>query len=472
MSTVAGRASAGATAPASLLILAAIAVTVFLSLNFNLFRVVPQDRFVQPTSVSEKLIVDAIAHAERTGDTRFPLGHLVTPDAGGQFRPYLSQYGLQAVVWRALNRDLGLSIDALRSTNAVLMALMVAGLCAGLMRQFGWRSAVAAGLAYALTPWFVMYSRDLYWISWIWLAPAALGFAAGHWMYRRGSAPWLFLLVFAMAMFVKLASGYEYVSTIALAAAAPVAYFGLRDGVNWRGVLARLIAMALATLLAAGVALGLHMSRFESTNEASGRIANLVSKRLYGADPQQVAVEACESEVWAGDDCVATYVQSLQANPLVVVARYFVARDVLPWLGGGTDVQDSAELKAAVAQFKAAPTAAGLRQVADKVDGDDLRKIANSGATAIALIGLAMLATRRVLRLAGPSRLAWAALLALSAAAPLSWFVLAKGHSYIHLGLNMVLWYVTYIPVALSLVLACAPAGGTPDKSGARRRGA
>ena len=45
-------------------------------------------------------------------------------------------------------------------------------------------------------------------------------------------------------------------------------------------------------------------------------------------------------------------------------------------------------------------------------------------------------------------------LLLVAFSAPLSWFVAAKGHSYIHVGLNHVLWYVPFVPFACAMLFA------------------
>ena len=37
--------------------------------------------------------------------------------------------------------------------------------------------------------------------------------------------------------------------------------------------------------------------------------------------------------------------------------------------------------------------------------------------------------------------------------APLSWFIMAKGHSAIHLHINFVLWYITFIPCGMLLII-------------------
>jgi hypothetical protein len=44
-------------------------------------------------------------------------------------------------------------------------------------------------------------------------------------------------------------------------------------------------------------------------------------------------------------------------------------------------------------------------------------------------------------------------LLLMSALAPLTWFLMTKGHSYVHIHLNYVLWYVPFLPVAALILM-------------------
>ena len=41
----------------------------------------------------------------------------------------------------------------------------------------------------------------------------------------------------------------------------------------------------------------------------------------------------------------------------------------------------------------------------------------------------------------------------ISLLAPISWYILAKGHSSIHLHMNFVLWYITFIPCGILSII-------------------
>lgn len=73
-----------------------------------------------------------------------------------------------------------------------------------------------------LSPWIVVFGRNLYWCAFLWFTPAV--FVAYFVLARTRIGKWLSLIGVYLAFTLKCLAGYEYISTIILFAAAPLAY--------------------------------------------------------------------------------------------------------------------------------------------------------------------------------------------------------------------------------------------------------
>lgn len=68
----------------------------------------------------------------------------------------------------------------------------------------------------------------------------------------------------------------------------------------------------------------------------------------------------------------------------------------------------------------------------------------------VSIIGIMLTMTEKYLSHYKKINLALVVSLLLSILAPLSWYILAKGHSYIHVNINYILWYVPFLLIAFS----------------------
>jgi hypothetical protein len=456
--------------------LMAIVVFGFLSFLDNRFGVVDERWFNAFEVESEQLVLDGLVHAVRT-DATAVLGRYSRPDepdayararefyaAGnhaGEFERYESQYGLQARVMQPLSsalRALGVK-DELRAMHALLalaMAVAIGAMAHGLARLLPPGLALAFAATLTLSPWMTVMARNLYWVSFTWYLPfiAAVYLAAGS--YRSGKTFATLLAILFATYLLKLLCGYEFVTSIGLAASVPLVYAGVRDDQRWQAIAARVLANGVVLVLALLAAAALHAGTSAGGVSAGwSKVAITAEKRLSSATPMETARRACDADA----KCEKKIAQSLAANPWEITARYFRLNEALPWVSAvRLDEQERLTLRLAL----------GLGDGLGRGPRQDMAPVPQTEPTT--LLGTVDAALQFVLivldRAAFPTllivlgaifmhiepALRWSALFALGA--PLSWFFLAKGHSAIHMHLNHVLWSLPFVPWCVMAVVS------------------
>lgn len=461
--------------PACLLVLS------FLSFQFNLFRVTSQERFDTFQLDSEGLILDGIVH-HRLVSSASSLGHFrrAVPDTQAflndrehmdrvqdarPFLPYLSQFGLQYHVFDFLHSKCHLSVQQLEAVASLLMSLIVVGYFIALRRIVPTMAALGFCLAIALSPWTVYFARNLFWVEATWFLPCLVTLFLGNRRLTSANQLVLALLLF-IATLIKFLCGYDFITTVCLAALVPLAYYHAKYSSGVKVVVRQLGFASLAMFLAFACAIGLHLAFLnglasspndaasvsgaaKSTDIDNGGLALILrtaEKRLYSRDPDKTANEVCRDA--SGDGtidpaCVSLYEKSLKSNVLPVVARYFVFPHMVPWVDI-FDVQESNKtvLRSVLSSVKGKRFTEALYFTAQFHGSTLLSKI--MFLTLNVLVAYALYRRKRL------SDLLW---LGIAFAAPLSWYVVAKGYSEIHTHLCYVLWYLPYIPVAITLLL-------------------
>ena len=320
---------------------------------------------------------------------------VTTPEL--RFADYPTQYGLQQPVYGFLHANTPLdSLGALQLIPSLLTAVVLVMLFRRYLVIFGPRFATLFLLGMALSPWFIAFARNLYWNPFVLLLPAlAAAFlysAEGVWKRR------LLLLAVGAAVTLKCLINYEYLTSVAVLAAAVFMvgpYFDPRrtdpkpDFIMAATVMAVCVAgFVVAFLIHAGARGDTIIDGIRAMYEQD------IARRTYG-DASRFAGEAAES---------------LRASPLDVFRIYLF-------------------------------------------DWPERRRMVIPGKLflvmlAVALAGLAwMFVSRR------PERFRNFWLLSVYAFVPFSWYLFAKGHSYTQTHINFVLLYIGFLPALIYVVM-------------------
>ncbi len=313
--------------------------------------------------------------------------------SGYVFEPYESQLGLHGFVYYAAQRaydrlageNAGLLTGPLRAGAAFFMALTALLLVLQLRKRYNLLAAGIAWAVFTLSPWIVNFANKLYWVEFTWFLPALAGAYAVNHMDKRARCA---LLMF-LAVLVRSLCGYEYVSTVMLSGVVflLVEWLAGEKGKR-RAAFFSLLAIGLAALLGFFAALALHGLAMGGGNLAEGL--------------SRIVREVALKRTWGGSaDFEARLAASLDASPLTVVLYYFhFSTPVLTGLIGG----------------KLFPLLCAAPLVTFAVQA----KGGRVNAREVAFYALTLLST-------------------------LSWYLLAKGHSYDHTHLNFVLWYFGFV---------------------------
>lgn len=340
---------------------------------------------------------------------------------GGEFaayEAYASHPGGQGILFSALDRLLGappaLSLDVFRWITAILGGLAVGLIVAWFLLQFGPVTAGVVFLAALASPWLTVFGGKIFWALWAFYVPmlAAMFCLRGAERVDRRVVVRLGLLLCA-AMFVKtLFTGFEFFTTTAVMAVVPVVFYAVRH--EWSAGERRAAILVTAGALGFALALGLVVLLIQigaargSAWAGVEHVLDALRKRTY-ADPADYArmghdvpvVDVLLSYlkgVWldlnafirAPNDVVAWYLFRVQFAHLI--AGFGLASVVLLWL---------------------------FRRESDV---ERRRATALVAATWVSLV------------------------------APLSWFLLFKAHSAVHVGMNHIVWHMPFVLFGFAVV--------------------
>lgn len=321
-------------------------------------------------------------------------------DMGSRFIPYRSHPGANGWLASAadglLPRRQGGNLTTLHTGMAALTAGLFSLATALTWRRFGALAAVVLLAGTLLSPWVTMYARNLWWCLWAMYLPM-LGAA---WCVRRSPSHRVVAAVGVVGMAVKVGfTGFEFVSTVFIAGLIPFVYAlaARLSRASLRSAAIYASAMAAVGALGLGVLTVQNASQSGSWSTGLTHIWTVLGNRTHG-DPlthEAVYQAALSSTVW---------------------------RAVSPYL------------------FDLGPYS---------LSGSVYRSYSAWCAVAAVTTVVALWAARG----RGTSELRGLAAATLCAfLASMSWFILFKGHAFIHVHMDAIAWHLAFVPVSLVLL--------------------
>ncbi|MCI9134227.1 MAG: hypothetical protein HFI31_08580 [Lachnospiraceae bacterium] len=135
----------------------------------------------------------------------------------GQLEDYTSQFGLQGKVFRTLARymdyeNIFMNLRLLCSLGtAVVFVLLVLAIA----YKYGNLFAFSFYVVFWLSPWVVNFAYHLYWVEFTWFLPMLIGIACSIWIENRRFRLFCYGAVF-IAVMGKSLCGYEYITNVML----------------------------------------------------------------------------------------------------------------------------------------------------------------------------------------------------------------------------------------------------------------
>ncbi len=330
---------------------------------------------------------------------------------------YCSQIGGQAILLSLLDAAIPVSprfkLALFRGITAALSAIMLALIVRWFLLEFGLAASLAVLFSIVMSQWLTYFGRNLWWSLWVFYLPL-LG-VIYFLRYQSTSIrrrPLLLAAVVGAAVFVKCVfNGYEYITTTLIMMVTPLVYYHLRDGLSARRLVVDGAVVVIASLLAVAISflvLFFQIAAESSFQDAIDHIVHALERRTIGTGAELAVDKTGRTEI---------LVQYFDGTFFDLHQRswfdcgQFIHRNILQlryWM--------------LALIFALASISACCRSL-------------HTGATGT---------RRKHLSLVGAL---WFSILA-----PLSWFVIFKGHSYVHFHLNYVVWQMPFTLFGLALV--------------------
>jgi hypothetical protein len=408
--------------------------TLFASFQFNIFGVAEGEWFRTHQYDSEALIVGRMVRSNESGmfseggvlgkytdmpgDENHNTNALYRGDLeGGTFRRYESQMGMQGMYFSALDRlldsvgilSIGKRIGFYQSIHSFLLALVLSVLLIYIYIECGVVTTAVVLMTLIYSQWLVVFGDNMYWAMWLMYLPMVVSFALHKNEELTGNFNRLLTFVLiTVIFFAKCGAGYEYLSTILISLVTPSVYFALKNDWDFIKLSKRVVLLGLSgmagfvlALIVHGIQLSFALGGFE---KAKNSITTTIAKRTHG-NP---------------DVMPEVYRRSLESDFSQVFTMYW-SGEAISLANVGLDIKITFGtivtifLAVTILAFAISRSLSSLRE------------------------------ERRVLL--GLSAACWFSILA-----PLSWFFLAKGHSFIHTHMNHVLWHLPYTIFGFILV--------------------
>lgn len=275
------------------------------------------------------------------------------------------------------------------AVNAVVISLVLLWFAVEFDENLAW-GLLSLTMA---SPWLTVFGRNLYWIMGSWYLPMVCAMWICRSFGQRNSPSIvgyilqniIFATLMMISVFIKSTMGYEYLSTIVLAAITVLIYYGIKNRWSASRSLVLMFSGGIGSVAGFAGCLWIHYSRLVmyyggSQEDALNRIKHMINARTVGN------VSTLQQEFGA----------TVSGNPIVILLKYvFSVWNLFP------------------------PYILFL----------------------LPFVWISNVVLVKKMRFSLQMRaLAIATLFSMSA--PISWFVLARGHSFVHFHLNYVLWHL------------------------------
>lgn len=372
-------------------------VALFLNFRFNLFRIIPSNFFNKFEKGSEQLIVDRIIFSAENG-LLSNAGLLLRFGEDGQISTYLGQLGFQGFIFGVINNLTFslLPISFFHSLVSGFTALTLVGVFYNLDKLTNVKVSFLSFLVVLIaSPFLSSMSRNLYWVPGTMFLPLLLMLLFVQDLINSDSLmskKQLFLL--SLVFMFRFSMGFEFTSSILIAGSIPL-IFTIKKGSlqNYSPFLMRFLQYSFVSLSSFVIVLLFHIIQ-KAVHFGSFTLA--IEQQLYNIAKRSNLIQGIAVE--------SVYIDSLNANLLLVVLRYMMSPILI------------------VISILSFVTILHFYSLITK------RKQSDSSINILILS-------------------AW-----LSFLAPISWYVLASGHSVIHISINYILWSLPFSLFATSAI--------------------
>lgn len=317
----------------------------------------------------------------------------------GMISEYPSQYGLQGKIFSRLYKYV-YDISDLNLLCAICTAIVFTIIVFLIARKYNLLMAGCFYITFLLSPWVINFARNLYWVEFTWFIPMIAGLICSIWIDKKWCRILSYVMVF-LSILVKCLCGYEYITTIMLGMISfllvdLIVAFVKKDRKKANKILITTIIIGVVALLAFCTAIIIHANIKGNGNIIQGIktiIQNDLLRRTNGADLNDFSQE---------------YWYSFNASIWATIRKYcHFSTEIITGIDGNM-----------FAIISILPLIIIINNLKKK----------KYEITDISLYIVFLITT-------------------------ISWHILAKSHSFVHITMNYVLWYFGYIQICFYIIL-------------------
>ena len=292
----------------------------------NHWHVADQRRFLSHARGSESLVVGRLVRSRQEGIfsdgallgaeipgpdyrrwlTAEQIDHQYAAYLNGEtfarYVPYMSQNGGQGIVLSWLDRVLPLppaaKLESFHALTSLLSAVTLTLVTRWFYDEFGGWTAVVVMVSIVLSQWTTVFGRNLWWTLWACYLPmvAVMRSLRNSRASTNRAFAKLGILVFAAMLIKCLVNGYEYITTVLIMVTVPYVYYGILDRLTARqflkGAVAALCGACIAVLMSL-VILSFQIGSVQgSVLDGFEHIVYSWDKRTYGSAAQAGALRS------------------------------------------------------------------------------------------------------------------------------------------------------------------------------------
>lgn len=324
--------------------------------------------------------------------------------------PYYSSFGLQGYFYSAIDKIIsvfGLSsknkLDIMYFLTSLAMSLTFSVFILLVKKEFGIFPAIVLMIGIIYSQWLVVFAKNLYWMTFFLFLP----FVYIWYTLKKEEVnisenlPKYFYGLIFLIIYIKSLAGFEYLSTIFISLAIPFLYFYFKNNWKFKELIKRLFFLYFSAFLAFFVSVFTFLLQkyliAGNLVKALEIFKMIILKRTYG-----------------NPDDFSLYKESLESSIEEVILAY--------WNGSAFDLQSIFE-KFTFITF-----------------GEIILSF-----TIIFLIYFILDFKSMLKNKFNREQKSLLYVTIISSLAPLSWYVLAKAHSYVHTHMNHILWYLPFL---------------------------
>jgi len=341
-------------------------------------------------------------------------------------REYASQVGLQGMVMGELGEKVNISNENLYNLYVTILSLLLGIILTTIIywiyTEFNVISALLTFIVCLFSPYLNAFGNNLYWVEFTWFLPMTSMILLLSY-FDRNNIKYNNLmvgLVTFITVLIKVLNGNEYITTIGISLIVPLVYYAIKNVWKFKEFFVRALNVTICAIISFFTGIGLWLIQLKSyygVNEAIRIAKETIIKRI-GTKGEALASVMVDS---ANGDLLEALSESMTSNVFEVIKTYLKS-PIFPFMNSKTLIY-------IFAVFFVISLMLSLIIIKKKIKLENYRKIlAINVATAFSIL------------------------------APLSWYVLAKGHSYIHIHMNHVLWILPFallVPVAIIQTIIC-----------------